>query len=322
MTKETKTSKGERIAKYLSRAGICSRRDAERLIADGLVKVDGRILETPAFLVTSKNRIVVDGQRVKAPEMPRLWRYHKPTGLVTSARDEKGRETVFEKLPNDIPRVMSVGRLDLSTEGLLLMTNDGGLKRYLELPSTGWARMYRARVFGKLVPEKLEELKEGVMIDGVDYGAMDVKIEREGMNSWLLVTIWEGKNREVRKVLESTGLEVNRLIRVSYGPFSLKGLDRGAIVEVKPEELKKHCQAYLDENVKDFDSQAAQFQQANKKRRPKASAEKSRKMANDIVSEGKPKKPAFDKKKRSFDGASSKPKSNRKKFVGKQNKKK
>jgi 23S rRNA pseudouridine2605 synthase len=232
-------AKGERIARRLSRAGIASRRDAERMIAEGRVAVNGAVITTPAFLVTPADRIVVDGTPVEAPEPARLWLYHKPSGLVTSARDEKGRATVFDSLPADLPRVMPVGRLDLTSEGLLLLTNDGALKRRLELPSTGWLRKYRVRVKG--VPEEraLEPLRKGIEIEGERFQPMTVTLDRQqGANAWLTVALREGRNREIRRAMEAVGLVVNRLIRISYGPFQLGTLEPGAVEEVRPRVLR------------------------------------------------------------------------------------
>ncbi|MFV3127882.1 pseudouridine synthase [Niveispirillum sp. KHB5.9] len=230
---------GERIAKRLARAGICSRRDAERWIADGRVRVNGVTLESAAFLVRDGDRIQVDGQNVGEPEPTRLWRYHKPEGLVTTARDEKGRATVFDHLPPTMPRVISVGRLDLSSEGLLLLTNDGALARHLELPSTGWLRRYRIRVHGVPTPETMRKLADGIVVDGLAYGPIETVIDRTvGYNSWLTVGLREGKNREIRRVFEWLGLPVSRLIRVAYGPFQLGKLERGAVEEVPRRVLR------------------------------------------------------------------------------------
>lgn len=232
--------RAERIAKVLARAGVCSRRDAERWIADGRVSVDGRVLGTPAVNVTPANDIRVDGKPLPAPERPRLWRYHKPAGLVTSHRDEKGRPTVFDAVPKDLPRLISVGRLDLNSEGLLLLTNDGGLARRLELPSTGWQRRYKVRVHGEVEPEQLAALEKGMTIDGVSYGPIRASFERQqGSNAWIAMGLREGKNREVRRVLEHLGLQVTRLIRVSYGPFQLGNLARGAVDEVPKKVLSE-----------------------------------------------------------------------------------
>ena len=232
--------RAERIAKVLARAGVCSRRDAERWIADGRVSVDGRVLETPAITVTAANDIRVDGKPLPTPERPRLWRYHKPAGLVTSHRDERGRPTVFDVLPKDLPRLISIGRLDLNSEGLLLLTNDGALARRLELPATGWTRRYKVRVHGEVEPERLAALERGVTVDGVSYGQIRASLERQqGSNAWIAMALREGKNREVRRVLEHLGLQVTRLIRLSYGPFQLGNLARGAIDEVPNKVLSE-----------------------------------------------------------------------------------
>ena len=230
---------GERIAKRLARAGLCSRRDAEKWILEGRVAVNGTVLTSPALVVRETDTVVVDGNPIAEPEPPRLWRYYKPSGLVTSARDEKGRPTVFDRLPAELPRVISVGRLDLTTEGLLLLTNDGEVARYLELPTTGWARRYRVRVHGLVDPVMLAGLVKGPTIEGVHYGPVEAVLDRQqGSNAWLTVTLREGKNREIRKVMESLGLTVNRLIRVAYGPFQLGKLPEGEVEEVPKRVLK------------------------------------------------------------------------------------
>ena len=223
----------ERIAKLLARAGLCSRRDAERWIAAGRVSVDGHVLTTPAVTVTAANDVRVDGAPLPTPDRPRLWRYHKPTGLVTTHRDEKGRSTVFDALPKELPRVVSVGRLDLNSEGLLLLTNDGALARRLELPATGWLRRYKVRGHGEVDPDRLAALEKGITIAGTAYGPIRASLEREqGSNAWIALALREGKNREVRRVLEHLGLPVTRLIRLSFGPFQLGNLARGEIAEV------------------------------------------------------------------------------------------
>lgn len=238
MTPPTISEDGERVAKVIARAGVCSRREAEKLIAAGRVTLDGRVLDSPAVNVGPESVVTVDGQPLPAPEAPRLWRYHKPAGLITAARDPQGRPTVFDKLPPELPRTMPVGRLDLTSEGLLLLTNDGGLKRRLELPATGWTRRYRVRVFGKIEPERLKALADGVTVAGVSYGPIVARVDStSGANSWLTVSLSEGKNREVRRVCEHLGLTVNRLIRVAYGPFQLGKLARGAVEEVSPRIL-------------------------------------------------------------------------------------
>ncbi len=228
----------QRIAKLLARAGIASRREIERMIEDRRIAIDGVPLETPATIVTSLKGITVDGNPVAAPEPTRLFRYHKPTGLLTAERDMKGRATIYDKLPPGMPRTVPVGRLDLNTEGLLLMTTDGALKRRLELPSTGIPRSYRARAYGPVTQAQLEELIHGIEIDGVRYGQIDANLERRtGTNVWIEMTLKEGKNREVRRVLEHLGLRVSRLIRTSYGPFALEDLPAGEVEEVKQHEL-------------------------------------------------------------------------------------
>ena len=235
-----KTTEGERIAKVLSRAGVASRREAERMIELGEVAVNGKVITSPALNVTAADRITVRGEPVGAPEPPRLWLYYKPEGLVTSASDEKGRDTVFDHLPEDMPRVMPVGRLDLNSEGLLLLTNDGELKRRLELPSTGWLRKYRVRVKGNPTEPEIEPLRKGITIDGERFQPMEVKIDRhQGANAWLTIGIREGKNREIRRAMDHIGLTVNRLIRTSYGPFRLNELQPGEVEELRPKVLRE-----------------------------------------------------------------------------------
>ena len=231
---------GERIAKFLARAGVASRREAERLIEQGVVTVDGETLTTPAVKVTPQMDIRVDGTRVGAPERARLWRYHKPSGLVTTHKDPQGRATVFEAVSGRLPRVISVGRLDLSTEGLLLLTNSGALSRRLELPSTGWTRRYRVRAYGRVNQGALDRLADGVEVDGVAYGPIRARIDQhQGGNVWITLSINEGKNREVRNVMRHLGLQVNRLIRTAYGPFQLGKLARDAIEEVPGKQMKE-----------------------------------------------------------------------------------
>lgn len=249
MTQNNKdnNNKGERIAKVIARAGVCSRRDAEKLIAEGKVSLNGKQLNTPATLVTDNDEIVVKGKPLPAKERTRLYLYHKPSGRVTTTKDEKDRPTIFQALPQDMPRVISVGRLDITTEGLLLLTNDGELSRYLEHPQTGWKRHYRVRAHGKVKPEQLEKLKRGLYYEGVKYGPIEAKLEREqGTNCWIEVSIKEGKNREVRKVMESMGLTVNRLIRTSYGPFQLGNMERGQVIEVSTKNMKDQIEGYFN----------------------------------------------------------------------------
>jgi 23S rRNA pseudouridine2605 synthase len=229
---------GERIAKYLAAAGLASRRDAEKLIAEGRVSVDGKVLDTPAFKVTGREDIAVDGRRVSRPEATRLWRYHKPNGLVTTNRDPDGRPTVFEHLPKHLPRVLTIGRLDLNTEGLLLLTNDGELARALELPATGLERRYRARAYGRVEQKDLDKLRDGIVYEGVEYRSIIATAERAtGSNSWIDMRLTEGKKREARRALESLGLRVNRLIRVSYGGVDLEDLPLGEVAEVPSSEV-------------------------------------------------------------------------------------
>ena len=224
---------GNRIAKVIARAGLCSRRDAEKMILDGLVKVDGVVITSPALNVTTANLITVDGNPLKAPEAARMWRYHKPAGLVTTHKDEKGRPTVFASLPKNLGRVVSVGRLDYNSEGLLLLTNDGEIARRMEVPASGWTRVYRARLFGKVTQADLDKLATGVTIDGVKYGPIVANLERsKGVYAWASVSLKEGKNREVKRVMESLGLKVARLIRTAYGPFQLGQLAPGGIEEI------------------------------------------------------------------------------------------
>ncbi len=253
MSKETKNDmeKGDRIAKVMARAGLCSRRDAEKWIALGRVSINGQILKTPAVVVRPGDDVRVDGTQLPTADRARVWRFHKPKGLITTHKDEKGRTTVFEVLPDTMPRVVSVGRLDLTSEGLLLLTNDGALARELEHPSRGWVRRYRVRVHGRVDDKGLARLKNGVTVDGVRYGPIDAHVDKapEGekttsksaskSNTWVTVALTEGKNREVRKVMEFIGLTVNRLIRVSYGPFQLGKLDIGGLEEVPAQVVRQ-----------------------------------------------------------------------------------
>ncbi|MEO1251578.1 MAG: pseudouridine synthase [Pseudomonadota bacterium] len=242
MTADTapETDKGERIAKFLARAGVASRREAERLIEQGIVTVDGAVLTTPAFKVTPEMDVRVDGTRVGKAEKPRLWRYHKSSGLMTTHKDPQGRPTVFGALEGRLPRVISVGRLDLTTEGLLLLTNAGDLARRLELPSTGWTRRYRVRAYGRTSQAALDALKDGVEIDGMRYGPVRASLDQtQGGNVWITLSINEGKNREVRNLMRHLDLQVNRLIRTAYGPFQLGKLAKGEFEEIPGKQLKE-----------------------------------------------------------------------------------
>lgn len=233
------TPKGDRIAKVLARAGLASRRGAEEIIAAGRVAVNGQIIDSPALNVTDTDTITVDGTPLAEPEPERLWLYHKPTGLVTTTKDEQGRPTIYDALPEDLPRVMSVGRLDLNSEGLLLLTNDGGIKRKLELPSTGWMRRYRVRINGRPSDTSLEPLRQGVTVEGERFQPMHITLDRQqGANAWLTIGLREGKNREIRRALGHIGLTVNRLIRISYGPFQLGDLKPGEVEEVRRKTMR------------------------------------------------------------------------------------
>jgi 23S rRNA pseudouridine2605 synthase len=234
------SARSERIAKALAHIGVASRREAERLIEAGRISVNGKVLDSPAFKVGPGDEIALDGQPVGERPPTRLWRYHKPAGLLTTHKDPEGRETVFDALPDDMGRVISVGRLDLNSEGLLLITNDGELARVLELPATGWTRRYRVRAYGNADDKALASLKDGVTVEGVVYGPMEVVVDRRtGANVWLTVGLKEGKNREVRKVLAHVGLSVNRLMRIAYGPFQLGALKKGEAEEVRPAVLRE-----------------------------------------------------------------------------------
>jgi 23S rRNA pseudouridine2605 synthase len=236
---EETAGRGERIAKYLARAGIASRRDAEKLIAEGKVKLAGQVVSSPATFVQPGDVLTVGGRPVAAPDRTRLFRYHKPAGLVTTHRDERGRTTVFEELPAGLPRLVSIGRLDLTSEGLLLLTNDGALARQLELPANGWLRRYRVRVHGAVDERTLATLAQGLTVEGVRYGPIQAGLDsRQGANAWLTVALQEGKNREIRRVMQHLGLAVNRLIRTAYGPFQLGNLPRGAAEEVNAKVLR------------------------------------------------------------------------------------
>ena len=242
--------RADRIAKALARAGVGSRRDVERLIAEGRVALNGQVLTTPAVKVEPGDILTVDGQVVGEAEPARLFRYHKPVGLVTTHKDPQGRPTVFEALPGGLPRLISIGRLDLNSEGLLLLTNDGGLARGLELPAAGVQRRYRARAYGRITQERLDGLKDGITVEGVRYGPIEARLDKakedaQGANLWITVTLAEGKNREVRRVLEALGLKVNRLIRLSYGPFALGALEAGEIEEVGPRVIREQLADFI-----------------------------------------------------------------------------
>ncbi len=239
-SKSTTEAKGERIARRLARVGLASRREAERLIADGRVTVNGEVLTSPALNVVPDDVIKVDGEAIPAIPSIRVWRLHKPDGVIVTHRDEMSRKTVFDLLPKNIGHVMTVGRLDLASEGLLLLTNDGDLARWLELPSTGWARRYRVRVFGTPTEAMLKKLAKGMTVDGVTYGSIEARIDSQaGANAWLTVTLREGKNREIRRVMEALGLKANRLLRTTYGPFQLGNLPRGKYEEVPAKILRE-----------------------------------------------------------------------------------
>lgn len=238
--KKRKRKMTMRLAKMIARSGACSRREAEEMIKQGRVTVDGVTIDNPAVNVEGDEKVLLDGEKLPQVQETRLWLYHKPAGLVTSYKDEKNRPTVFDNLPPNLPRVISVGRLDLNSEGLLLLTNNGELSRQLEMPSNGWARRYKVRVFGNINPAKLQGLQKGIVVDGVEYGSIKVDIEtKNGANTWLLVTLKEGKNREIRKVMKHLGLDVSRLIRLSYGPFQLGSLKKGEVKEVSQKVLRE-----------------------------------------------------------------------------------
>lgn len=257
---------GDRIAKVLARAGVASRRGAEIIIAEGRVAVNGERIDSPALNIAPGDKITVDGKPLAKPEPIRVWMYHKPLGLVTSERDEKGRATVFDNLPEEMPRVMSIGRLDLNSEGLLLLTNDGELKRRLELPATGWLRKYRVRVNGTPTEASVAPLKRGITLEGERFQPMMVTIDKQqGANAWLTVGIREGRNREIRRALESVGLTVNRLIRTAYGPFQLGNLAPGAVEEMRPKTLRDQLGLQVDEVA---EGRAAPMTQVNTKAKP------------------------------------------------------
>lgn len=284
---EESPNTGERVAKHMARAGLCSRRDGERWIAEGRVKVDGKTIDTPATIVDDPARITVDGNQLGKKSEAKIWRYHKPAGLVTTHKDDLGRATVFQKMPQHLPRVISVGRLDLNTEGLLLLTNDGELARRLELPATGWKRKYRVRIFGYVDDEKLKSLEKGITVDGIHYGAIEANLEkRTGSNAWLSMTLIEGKNREIRKVLEHLGLKVSRLIRTDYGPFKLGDLTRGAVMEVSHKMMIEQLGTNLDGKSESRKTRGAGWAKAKPK--PKTSTtlrDKSRVRALEKIKE-------------------------------------
>ena len=268
---------GQRIAKLLARAGIASRREIERMIEDGRVALNGEILVTPATLLKSLNGVTVDGAAVQAAAPARLFRYHKPAGLLTAERDPMGRATIYDRLPPGLPRLMPVGRLDLNTEGLLLLTTDGELKRQLELPSTGVERTYRARAFGDISQERLEELIHGVEIDGMRYGPIDANLERRtGRNQWIELRLREGKNREVRRVLEHLGLQVSRLIRTAYGPFPLADLPVGAVDEIRQHDLVEFRRSLGKANPSPLAGEGGQPKADRERGRAASAAQKTR----------------------------------------------
>lgn len=236
-----------RIAKLIARSGVCSRRQAEELINQQRITVNGQIIDSPAFNVEGNEKILIDGEKLPKTDNTRLWLYHKPAGLVTSHKDEKNRPTVFEHLPPSLPRVISVGRLDLNSEGLLLLTNNGELARKLELPANGWSRRYKVRVYGNITPEQLKNLQNGIEVEGIKYGPIRAEIEtRQGANAWLIVSLSEGKNREIRRVMKHLGLEVSRLIRLSYGPFQLGSLQKGEVKEIPQKVLREQLGARFE----------------------------------------------------------------------------
>ena len=240
MAGTAETGKGERIAKVLARAGVASRRASERLIGEGRVAVNGKVIDTPVTLVTDSDDVEVDGKPIASRERTALWLYHKPAGLVTTAKDPQGRPTVFENLPAELPRVISVGRLDLNSEGLLLLTNDGELAGFLAHPSTGWKRRYRVRAFGNVEPKALDQLRKGVTVKDVRYAPVEIEIESQrGSNTWFAVALREGKNREIRRLFEHVGLKVNRLIRIAFGPFQLGNLAAGEVRKVPSATLRQ-----------------------------------------------------------------------------------
>jgi 23S rRNA pseudouridine2605 synthase len=265
----SETPEGDRIAKVMARAGLCSRREAEAWIAAGRVKVNGQKISSPALNVTERDDIRVDGKPLPDKEKIRLWRYHKPRGLLTTAKDPQGRPTVFENLPKELPRVVSIGRLDLNSEGLLLLTNDGELARRLELPATGWVRRYRVRVNGKVEVEHLNQLRKGLTVEGVKYGSVQASLDRQqGDNAWLTMALTEGKNREIRKLCGHFGWAVSRLIRLSYGPFQLGSLESGQVEEVKGKVLKDQLGIETPKDKPKPQSKPAPKPNADRRRKP------------------------------------------------------
>jgi 23S rRNA pseudouridine2605 synthase len=287
----------ERVAKVLARSGVASRRAVERLIAEGRVALNGRVLDTPAVKVEPGDIVTVDGKPVDAPEPTRLWRYHKPSGLVTTHDDPQGRPTVFKALPEGMPRVISVGRLDLNSEGLLLLTNDGALARSLELPANAWVRRYRARAFGRIDQAKLDTLKNGIVVEGVSYGAIEARIDKAqdkvgqgGANVWISVALKEGKNREVRRVLQALGLKVNRLIRIAYGPFALNTLAIGEVEEVGPRVIREQLAEFVaPENLPKGDATPRPLKQAVKSGAARRAGGGAARSAGPLAPEPKPK---------------------------------
>ena len=268
---EDQANKGERIAKIIARAGLASRRESEKLILDGKVKVNGKTISSPALNLSRDDVVEVDGKLLSPPEKTRIWMYHKPVGLISTSKDEKNRPTIFDKLPNEMPRVLSIGRLDLNSEGLLLLTNDGELKRRLELPSTGWLRSYRVRVKGRLNENMLEPLRRGISVDGTQFKPMQVSFDRQkGANAWLSIGLREGKNREIRKALSLLGLSVNRLIRISFGDFELGKLKKGEIEEVRSSIVKTLFKKEVD-NREMKENQKGNFGRKGTKNKDKVS---------------------------------------------------
>ncbi len=297
MSDDKLTLKGERIAKVMARAGVCSRREAERMIADGRVSVDGQVIDSPALNVVPSNIIIVDGKALPDKQPPRLWRYHKARGIITSHNDPEGRPTVFEQLPKGTPRVISIGRLDFNTEGLLLLTNDGELARYLEKPDNAMVRRYRVRVHGRVNEDELAALKEGPVIDGVQYGPVEAILDiQKGANAWINIAIREGKNREVRKIMESLGLDVSRLIRTDYGPVQLGKLPRGEMEEIPRKALSEWFAGKVPGIGKSGSEKKEGFAQAKEKPAFKGPRKGPQKDQNDKKTKGHSKGPKKGKK--------------------------